>query len=388
MSKRIQIYLLIILLFLVGCSNNSSVTGSLAAYTATALQPTAVVALTATNSSPEPIRTVTLPPATPTTIVSTATVASATVMPLSSSPPPLGRGSSFVYDQEKGEILAFGGSLSGVFEPRNETWAWDGSSWKRYQPKVTPPARANAALVYDPVLKKVVLFGGAQKDGQALGDMWAWDGQNWTRMAPVQSPTPRAGALMVYDASRNEIVLFGGYDQKDGTFTFYSETWVFDGSTWKKKTLSNTPLNGEGAPPPSMVYDAVRKKVMLWQPIFGIWVWNGTDWDQFKVTGEQPPLSIEGQLGYDEAKQVVLLRGSDQAKDSSAPPETWLLKGEAWAIATEGKAPGPKSPEVTILYDSKQQKLEMVAFLGAKGSQDTVSIWAWDESGWQAVYMP
>ena len=52
-----------------------------------------------------------------------------------------------------------------------------------------PPARANAAAVYDPVGHRLVMFGG-QGDDARLNDVWALDlrTDRWQRIATVGTP--------------------------------------------------------------------------------------------------------------------------------------------------------------------------------------------------------
>src|SRR5437667_12150125 len=52
----------------------------------------------------------------------------------------------------------------------------------------------------------VVLFGGLGNDVHA--DTWIWDGSTWTRQTPAVSPPARSHAMMA--ALGNKLVLFGG----------------------------------------------------------------------------------------------------------------------------------------------------------------------------------
>jgi hypothetical protein len=242
-------------------------------------------------------------------------------------------------------------------------------------------------MVYDPARRQIVLFGGAQLDGQFLGDMWLWDGGNWIENKPPQLPAPRAQALMVYDEARNEIFMFGGYSfDKDANFNYFSETWTFDGQTWTNKNPAHSPRAGDGVPQPIMTYDAARKQAILLEFGAGTWIWNGNDWNQVEGTGESP-LSIEGRLSYDEKNQVVLLWGHDISKTHEFPPETWLFDGQTW-IKANVQEPGPYSPEVSLLYDSRQQKILMLAFIGEKVVQPSLLVWEWSASGWQKTFPP
>src|SRR5207244_1638764 len=68
-----------------------------------------------------------------------------------------------------------------------------------------------AGFQSDPVSKRVVLFAGFDAAGY-LDDTWTFDGTTWTREAPPLSPSARAAASIAYDAVAHRLVLFGGYD--------------------------------------------------------------------------------------------------------------------------------------------------------------------------------
>ena len=70
---------------------------------------------------------------------------------------------------------------------------------------------------YDPVGKRVVVFGGFQPNVRDLGDTWAWDGSAWSVLSgwrPVVTPGPAPRYLpgISYDVARRALVLFGGGD--------------------------------------------------------------------------------------------------------------------------------------------------------------------------------
>ena len=77
-----------------------------------------------------------------------------------------------------------------------------------------PPRRAHHSLIYDPVLRKVLLTGGSTpiNEGQAFqffNDVWAWDGTRWSRVGA--SGKELSGARLAYDSRRSRVVSFGGY---------------------------------------------------------------------------------------------------------------------------------------------------------------------------------
>jgi hypothetical protein len=113
-------------------------------------------------------------------------------------------------------VLLFGGNAVLFGSDKNpihyldDTWKFQDGVWKKVALSIHPDAKAEAAIAYDPLRKKVVLFGG-RKSGEKWvdGDTWEFDGNKWSQVN-TQGPTPRSGASLVYDAQLKQIVLFGG----------------------------------------------------------------------------------------------------------------------------------------------------------------------------------
>jgi hypothetical protein len=81
-----------------------------------------------------------------------------------------------------------------LFAPRQQTWIWDGVDWTRRWSRHAPPNRHDAAMTYDLARGEVVLFGGTVSGEfyRYRGDTWTWDGADWSR---------HLGASMILDPS-------------------------------------------------------------------------------------------------------------------------------------------------------------------------------------------
>jgi hypothetical protein len=129
--------------------------------------------------------------------------------PCSTAPRPAARTLPvFQYDAARGATLLFGGS--GDDHLFSDTWSWDGERWLELTPNVSPTARDGAASTYDPVSRRVLMFGGLTGEGRDTSEFWAWDGSNWAIIAQTTSPAARRGASMLWDASSRSGILFGG----------------------------------------------------------------------------------------------------------------------------------------------------------------------------------
>lgn len=97
---------------------------------------------------------------------------------------------------------------------------------------VEPPGRARSQTAYDPVRKKIVLFGGDGLD-RVLSDTWVYDcaTRTWEQRFPETCPTPRAGHILAWLPRAQKIVLAGGYSR----IPLAQEIWTYDvaGNDWK-----------------------------------------------------------------------------------------------------------------------------------------------------------
>lgn len=73
---------------------------------------------------------------------------------------------SICYDQAREQVILFGGGNADTERGDPGTWVYTprANTWRELKPKRQPPQRANSPMVYDPVNKKIILFGGDQLD--------------------------------------------------------------------------------------------------------------------------------------------------------------------------------------------------------------------------------
>ena len=178
-------------------------------------------------------------------------------------------GHSAVYDPGTEKMIVFGGAnytITGWEDGPffQDLWAYDFTSntWTELeQTGETPPGRIYASMVYDPESGRSILFGGEDHDGP-MDDLWSYDpgGSVWARLQPEGAvPLARSGHTMVYDPVGRQMILFGGGLEED----LSRNTWSYDPSAnaW-------TELSPRGALPAarighSMVYDALSERILL-----------------------------------------------------------------------------------------------------------------------------
>ncbi len=127
--------------------------------------------------------------------------------------------------------------------------------WERQNVVPGPAERWGAAMAFDIVAGKTVLFGGINNNGK-LGDTWIRQNGIWSMVQPSEAPSARLGAAMVYDAARSNIVLFGGHDSTGRV----ADTWIWNGALWSRMTPSQAPSPRSFA---AMAFDVARGKVVL-----------------------------------------------------------------------------------------------------------------------------
>jgi len=216
------------------------------------------------------------------------------------SPPPLAS-AMMAFDPVTKTVILFGGVTQvedryGIvvpFKHSARTWSWDGQDWKELVPTKSPTLRYGGSnwMVSDSKNRRVILHGGFYYPGGLfpipLNDTWVWDGLTWREIQSAQKPSLRYAIDLAYHEGDGSIVLFGGYQYPRGPFL--NDTWVLRGNKWSLMPKSQVS-------PPSVrssyvaFSDFITKE--LW--LFGgemyssklgkevylddLWSWNGKKW--------------------------------------------------------------------------------------------------------------
>lgn len=259
-------------------------------------------------------------------------------------------GHAMAYDAAHDQVVLFGGydstTPSGL---SNSTWIWNGIDWLQLHPQAIPSPMANHAMAYNPVSKKIMLFGGTSSAGEAgAGDTWEWDGSTWSKKFSATAPAPRYGATMAYDPARNEMVLFGGgRDLYTGQRPiFFSDTWAWDGTRWQQKATTVAPSPRIGA---RMEYNPELGQIVLiggygakdisttapFSYVFDYreetWIWDGSSWSQ-RFPDQSPEFSYTYGMVYDSVHQGFFAHLGDNLHCADRGPRTYALKPGPGAV--------------------------------------------------------
>jgi len=292
----------------------------------------------------------------------------------------------------RGQMVMLAADDQSGFE---ELWGWNGKQWVLIPcsgPK--PPARELSGAVYDSRRKRIVLYGGAAVKPRhgSLGDLWEWDGARWHEIkVNGPAPGPRDHHAMAYDEERGRAVLFSG--GRNGE-TRYSDTWEWDGSTWTKAAATEVP--GGGGAHNTMVYDSVRKRVILFAGMehsgrshSETWSWDGKIWTRLAVEAEiAPPRRYRHRAGFNDSSGDLVVFGGLLPKRAPAEiGDTWTFNGTRWSeMKPDGPAPEARHSHV-MSYDPQRRRIMLYggfAFDGKTGTryQDT---WEWDGKSWSRL---
>ncbi len=314
--------------------------------------------------------------------------------------PPARFGAAMAADSARGTVVLFGGLDKTT--PLDDTWTWDGVSWTQHSPAVTPPARLLAGMVYDATRQQVVLFGGVGTH-EVLGDTWTWDGSTWTERHPATSPPLRGGFGMAYDEAHAQVVLFGGLrpgTPLGDPSGLLNDTWTWDGDTWSLQQPATSPDARGGL---SLAYDAAHGTVVLFggdipapgpsgpnsvtpQYLNDTWLWDGSTWTKQSVT-VAPPARENAAVAASPSGGVVLFGGEGNAtrvSDTGWLNDTWLWDGSSWRL----QAPPASPPAREYAAMATGPATGLVLFGGQACCQSgnayaLADTWRWDGGTWQ-----
>ena len=261
--------------------------------------------------------------------------------------PPAGlMSAAVVYDTKNRTVVVFGGySFNGIADSNGETWTWDGTAWRGHKPVTSPSPRYGAAMAYDEARGVSVMFGGSSVTGGNApvgeNDTWIWDGRTWRQLHPAQRPPAMNGPVMAYDRALSAIVLFGN-----------GETWTWDGSTWKQLHPQGSPLAMAGYQK-GLAYHAVTQTLLLFgnqvsggAPISETWTFDGSTWARHPASSGSAPSGILPSMAADDARGTVVLVDEQG--------ETWTWDGRTWSQQHPSSSPPPRAQEV-MAYDADRQ---------------------------------
>ena len=251
-------------------------------------------------------------------------------------------------------------------------------------PPPAPSARSDPAAAFDESRQRLVLFGGADAAGHALGDTWLYDKNGW-QQARGAGPSPRSGAALVYNQEKREVVLVGG---RNGA-VHLDDTWIWNGKAWSRGvTTLDAPARDANAV--ALAFDRTRLTMVLIMccttgdaPHAMTFVGDGHHWNlQDRSFANDPPVAAAA--GYASAsfdlvtgRVVVVSPGG-----INGPATMGAWNGATWeTLAPLQDLIAPKGARIRLVETPDDGKL--VAMVEA-GSGPAVA-WRWDGVRWTVL---
>ena len=248
-------------------------------------------------------------------------------------------------------------------------------TWLRVNPVSSPSARSAMAMTYDPVSKKVVLFGGFDANGY-LNDTWVFDGSTWSQVSSPNAPSPRAASAIACDRFDGRLVLFGGFDGSQ----YLGDTWIWDGATetWAEATPITRP---DPVTLPMMFTDPKTGHAAMFGGFdgsryqFTTWRWSGRDWEDVHPA-TSPYARGAAIVANDFAHHTVVLYGG--LADVN-PINTWTWDGTNWTLQN------PSTQPDTVFYAPAAFDPALGEVVTFSGGSESSTTWAWTGTAWVIV---
>lgn len=308
------------------------------------------------------------------------------------------------YDPERDVFVLFGGVLGSV--PQADTWEFDPVSNAWTVGGIGPSARSGAAIVFDSVRRKLLMYGGAYYSGPALRDTWEYSAttHSWSQLSVAGGPD-NVRAWVVFDTTRQQSILVG----TDGSI------WTWNGTNWDLELNSVAPSARSGM---SGGWDPVLGAGVFFGGTSGdgrrsflndLWLWSG-GWHQLSSPGNPAPLVWGGDwkadnrivvsvgpvartghvlvTGYSGSSYAALLFGGES--DNGLLADTWTLDEATlqWQYQTSETSflnPSARTGHAAALFPGKGYLL--FGGLGkTSAGQDTLlnDTWSW-LGGWSQL---
>jgi hypothetical protein len=255
-------------------------------------------------------------------------------------------GTLAAWDSDRSKLVVV---CSGFQASEVATFEFDGAAWKSISTQDEPAARRFGGLAYDPTLKKTVLFGGYDTGGNFRRDTWTFDGTNWTEVKN-ERPENRSLFAMWYDPLQKRVLIYGGLGRPDidARVTRFSDMWAFAGDRWTKLSVTETPGERFG---PQIVVDPRDNKLLLFGGMRAekidpedddvrrqfydndTWQWDGTASRWTKLSpANSPGVRENGMMAWDPLAEKIVLFGGYAGLYFS---DIWIWTGDTWAPQQE-----------------------------------------------------
>ncbi len=337
---------------------------------------------------------------------------------------------SAIYDPMRDRMLVHGGHSNGA--DLNTTYALDLTSltpWVQLPSTGSIPQRRAHSAIYDPLLDRMVLFGGFASLAP-LGDAWQLDLNTlaWSPIGPTGSaPNPRGEHTAIYDAAATRMIVYGAASTSqayafsvaeplvwstygDGTvippversyhcaiydpvtahmLIFFGDTgfspYIPLGDAWRLSfgatpgwAQLNTPSNALAGAGSVAVFDPQRGQAIITRSSSTRLTLEGSpSWFPQNLSGYSA--ADQRSSIYDPVRDRVIVFGGHRGSTFTDEVYALSLAGTpTWTQLSTVASPGARSSHVA-LYDPVRDR--MIVFGGVDGNGARSDLWALSLSG-------
>jgi len=304
-------------------------------------------------------------------------------------------GHKLVRNTATNRLMMFGGrspTLSGL---ASDTVEWTGTAWTTVPTTGAPDPRHLYGMAFDQQRGVYVLFGGRGFTA-TYGDTWEYTPttNTWTVRTLANAPTPREEMAMVYDASLRRVVLFGGYDRD--TDTVYGDTWTYDGTNWVDITPTDPAQSPTARYRAQSVYDSARLRTVLYGGFDGTTIlqqnyeFTGNVWTLITpTTAVLPPNATEAVHGYDPVRRRTALFGGFGTSGFSTATYEWNGATTGF-FSTFGNACATAIGEPTLTSNTPRTNNAWTVTFGnlPEDNELVMAVYGFSNTTWSGVPLP
>ncbi|HPR64185.1 MAG TPA: M6 family metalloprotease domain-containing protein [Thermoanaerobaculia bacterium] len=217
--------------------------------------------------------------------------------------PPARSFPAMAYDPVQDGIVLYGGWNYQNSESLGDTWVLDPfrKTWTRYDGEPSPPADWAGLMVTDPERNVVVLI--------LPGETWVWNGSSWALEDAGTTPV-MFYASAAWDPVGKRVLLFGGMDGYTGALS--KTLYAYSEGQWTPLT---TTLSPSARYLTFMATDPWSERVLLmggdngYEVLSDLWAWNGTQWTQLDPCAGEPPMAWPALGVFDVGRNMLFMAG-------------------------------------------------------------------------------
>jgi len=266
-------------------------------------------------------------------------------------------------------------------------------TWREITPAFgpAPEARRNGVAVYDPVARRVVIFGGIGAGGH-LNGTWAFDlgTSNWTRLETRGTPPPpRLGHDAIYDAQGRRMIVWAGQHES----RFFNDVWALDldNLTWRELLPATRPQARYGS---ASIFDPVERRLVTFAGFTDLsrrfqdtqaFDLDTDTWEDLTPAGEKPEIRCLLTAAFDPAERRMIIFGGQR---SGPLGDIWAfdLGSRSWTPLAAGGAP-PGRFFAASFVDAQRR---FHVFGGQTAGGDVSETWVFDlaDERWSRLDVP